>query len=473
MMRAKKSQRGAQAAALVVAVAIAAIAAAIGFWLGARQAPPPTAARSAMTGQAAGDARPAAEVSPRKILYWHDPMVPGQKFDKPGKSPYMDMELVPVYADPQPDGSAGAEPGSVSISPRVVQNFGVRTAVASEGTLASGLSTSGTVGVDERLIVAVQARSAGYVEKLHVRAQYDAVTLGQPLVDLYVPEWLAAEEELLMLKASAQPGAAALVDAARSRLSLLGVPATEIARVERDARASPRVTVTAPAAGIAWEIGARDGMAVTPGTTLFKLAALDTVWVTADVPEAQAALVRVGGAVEARAAGYPGRVLKGTVSAILPELNAATRTVRARIVLGNPGAVLKPGMYATVTFGGEPGKVAVLVPAEAVIRTGKRDVVIVEVATGQFRPVEVELGRDSGNLVEVRKGIAPGQHVVVSGQFLVDSEASLKSALARLASGVPEATMGSMGAAAPAPDAGSAAMPSAPNAMTQATGRKQ
>ena len=274
-----------------------------------------------------------------KVLYWHDPMVPGQKFDKPGKSPFMDMDLVPVYAD------AAADEGKVSISPRLVQNFGIRTAEVREGTLDTGFSAVGAVGVDERAIVAVQARSPGYVEKLHVRAQYDSVAAGTPLVDLYVPEWLAAEEELLALKASAQPGAAALADAARQRLRLLGVPDAEIVRFERDGKPSARVTLTAPQSGIVWEIGARDGMAVMPGTTLFKLAGIGTVWVTADVPEAQAGLVRVGAPVEARAAAYPDRAFKGSVNALLPEVNAATRTVRARIVLANPGGTLKPGMY--------------------------------------------------------------------------------------------------------------------------------
>jgi Cu(I)/Ag(I) efflux system membrane fusion protein len=204
--------------------------------------------------------------------------------------------------------------------------------------------------------------------------------------------------------------------------------------------------VTAPEAGIIWEIGARDGMAVMPGTTLFKLAGLGSVWMTADVPEAQASMVRVGGRVEARAAAYPDRVFKGTVSAILPELNATTRTVRARIVLSNPGAVLKPGMFATVTFGGEGGRPSVLVPAEAVIRTGRRDVVIVETAAGRYAPVEVEIGRESGDVAEVRKGLEAGQRVVASGQFLVDSEASLKGVLARLAGGEAVSKSASKGA---------------------------
>jgi len=337
----------------------------------------------------------------------------------------MDMQLVPVYAD------AGAE-GGTAISARQVQNFGVRTAIATQGRLDSGFTATGAIGIDERTLVAVQARSQGYVEKLHVRAQYDSVAAGQPLADLYVPEWLAAQEEWLALKGSAQPGVASLADAAKQRLRLLGMPDAEIARVERDGKPSARVTVTAPQGGIVWEIGVRDGMAVMPGVTLFKLAGVGTVWVSAEVPEAQAGLVRMGAPVEARAAAYPDRVLKGSVSALLPEVNAQTRTVRARIVLANPGGVLKPGMFATVTFGAPGAENTVLVPAEAVIETGKRSVVIVATGEGRFAPVEVGVGRQSGDMVEIRKGISVGQRVVVSGQFLIDSEASLKGALTRI-----------------------------------------
>ncbi len=176
------------------------------------------------------------------MLYWHDPMVPNAKFDKPGKSPFMDMQLVPVYAD------AGDE-GGTAVSARQVQNFGVRTAVATEGRLDAGFTATGAIGIDERAQVAVQSRSQGYVEKLYVRAQYDGVAAGQPLAELYVPDWLAAQEEWLALKASPQPGAAQLADAAKQRLRLLGMPDAEIARVEREGKPSARVTVTAPQGG--------------------------------------------------------------------------------------------------------------------------------------------------------------------------------------------------------------------------------
>jgi Cu(I)/Ag(I) efflux system membrane fusion protein len=437
----RSHQLGFNALPLAVAVVVAVVAAWGGWWFGTRQAQPhaggaagtsapaPASAPTAAPTSAGGP--PATDAAGRKILYWHDPMVPGQRFDKPGKSPFMDMMLVPVYAD------EGADSGTLAISPRLAQSFGVRLVEAKEGALAGGFSAPGTLVVDERTIVAVQSRVQGYVEKLLVRATYDSVRAGQPLAELYVPEWLAAQEELLALKGSAQPGAAALVDAARARLGLLGMPAAEIARVEREGRPSARVTITAPQGGVVWEIGARDGMAVMQGTTLFRLAGLGSVWVVAEVPEAQAGALRTGAPVEATIAAFPGRVFKGTVSTLLPEVNAATRTVRARIVLANPDVSLKPGMFATVQFAAaaSSAKPVLLVPAEAVIRTGKRNVVIVAQAEGRYAPVEVELGRESGDSVEIRKGLEPGAKVVASGQFMIDSEASLKGVLARMGDG--------------------------------------
>jgi Cu(I)/Ag(I) efflux system membrane fusion protein len=361
----------------------------------------------------------------RKVLYWHDPMVPGPKFDKPGKSPYMDMQLVPVYADEATDD------GKVVISPRTLQNLGIRTAEVKPRALDTGFSTVGAVSIDERGITTVQSRVNGYVEKLYVRAQYDAVSRGQTLVEIYAPDWLSAQEEYLALKRSGQPGAELLADAARERLKLLGISEEQIQAIERDGKTNPRVTLHAPDAGLVWELGAREGMAVSPGMTLFKLAPVGTVWVNAEVPETQAALIRPGVEVEGRAATFPDKVFKGKVAALLPDVNATTRTIKARIVLANPGGLLKPGMFARLEFGGHDVQ-ALMVPTEAVIYTGKRNVVIVAEADSKFRPVEVEVGRDSGEMTEIREGLEAGQRVVVSGQFLIDSEASLKTTVERM-----------------------------------------
>jgi Cu(I)/Ag(I) efflux system membrane fusion protein len=405
---------------IVAGLTIGALLAGGGYYLG-RQAS--TAHTSAQ--------QPAAAQSERRILYWHDPMVPDKKFDKPGKSPFMDMQLVPVYAD-----EAGAA-GQVTISSNTMQSLGIRTAEVKRGPMDMGMGTVGTVAIDERTISDVQARASGYVERLYVRAQYDKVARGQPLVDIYSPEWLAAQEEYLALRSGRIESGKQVYQAARERLLRLGISEQQISRIERDGKASPRVTLYAPRSGLVWELGVRDGQAVNPGMTLFKLAALDSVWVNAEVPESLAAAVTPGVAVEGHSAATPERVFKGKVAALLPEINPTTRTVKARIVLANPDHSLQPGMFARIDFTGGV-KQALLVPSEAVIHTGRRSVVILAEAEGRFRPVDVELGRESNDLTEVRKGLVEGQKVVVSGQFLIDSEASLKTTLDRLQGAAPK-----------------------------------
>jgi membrane fusion protein, copper/silver efflux system len=315
----------------------------------------------------------------------------------------------------------------------------VRTVEAKPGTLEKKVEAVGTITFDERSVAVVQARVGGYVERLFVRSQFDAVGKGQPLVEILAPDWVAAQEEYLALRRSSQANEA-LRQAARQRLVLLGMPPDTIAAIEDDGRARPRVTLTAPIGGVIAELGVREGMSVMPGATLFRINGLGTVWVNAEVPEAQASWVRPGNQVEATVPAYPGEKFVGRVSALLPEVNPATRTLKARIELANPQGRLKPGMYATVDFAPQERREALLVPSEAVIRTGQRNVVIVsEMAQDgkpQFKPVDVEIGDESGGMTEIRKGLAAATKVVVSGQFLIDSEASLKSSVARL-SGAP------------------------------------
>jgi Cu(I)/Ag(I) efflux system membrane fusion protein len=205
----------------------------------------------------------------------------------------------------------------------------------------------------------------------------------------------------------------------------------QIAAVEREGRAQARVTLRAPVSGVVAELGAREGMTVSMGMTLFKIAGLGAVWIVAEVPEVQAGMLVPGAAVEARVPAYPADVFGGRLSAILPEVNAATRTVRARVEVANPAGKLKPGMYATLTFSAR-GREGLLVPSEAVIGTGKRSVVIVAAGDGKFRAVDVEVGMEAGDSTEIRKGLKAGDRVVVSGQFLIDSEASLRTTIARL-----------------------------------------
>jgi Cu(I)/Ag(I) efflux system membrane fusion protein len=274
-------------------------------------------------GQRAGahNAAPAVDKSGRKVLYWHDPMVPGQKFDKPGKSPFMDMELVPVYAD------EGRAQGGVAVSPGVRQNLGMRIAEVHKGTLASTLDVVGNVAFNERDLVQLQARSSGYVEKLFVRAPLDPVRKGQPLFQLYVPDWVAAQEEYLAIKRMpAGADTVGLLDAARQRMQLAGMTAAQVAQVSARSQVSPRITVTAPADGVVSELSVREGMTVVPGTPLFRINGLRTVWVNAEVPESAAAQVRPGMAVRATSPAFPGTTFDGKVEALLPEVSASTRT---------------------------------------------------------------------------------------------------------------------------------------------------
>jgi membrane fusion protein, copper/silver efflux system len=373
----------------------------------------------------------------RKVLYWHDPMVPGPRFDKPGKSPFMDMQLVPVYADSDP-GASG-----VKVSPSMQQNLGIRYAVVRRAEASTSFDAIGAVQFDERLNVAVQTRVAGYVERLAVRAPMERVRKGQALATLFAPDWLGPQNELLALKRAGV--APELVAAARERMRAMSIPAELIRRSEETGTAQARFTLSAPAGGVVAELGVREGIAVTPGMTLFRIAGLEKVWAVAEVPEAQAVRLKLGQKVKAVLQADAAQAFDGELKEILPELDANTRTLKARFEVDNEDGKLTPGMLLRLQVAG-PTSSRLVVPAEAVIRTGKRAVVIVRKDDGAFDPRELALGLDLGDDIEVVQGLNEGDQVVASGQFLIDSEARLRSVL------------GSMSAAA-APPASTAPSP--------------
>jgi membrane fusion protein, copper/silver efflux system len=379
--------------------------------------------RHIKTGLKAGDIDPA---NGQQVLYYHDPMVPGKRFDAPAKSPFMDMMLVPVYT-----GSQAGDGSSVTVSPRVQQNLGLRTAEVVQGTLSPQLAAIGSIAWNERDQSVVQARATGFIEKLYVRATLDAVRAGQPFADLYVPDWVAAQQEFLAVKKAAGHDLP-LVAAARQRMLIAGMTEAQAARVEATGNPQARTTVTVPSGGVVAELVAREGMTVTPGMTLARINGLATVWALADIPESQVALLQAGATVEARSAALPGTVFKGTVQALLPDVAPATRTLKARVQLANPGNTLAPGMLVTMQFIDKRSTPALLVPTEAIIATGQRNVVMLAEDGGRYRPVNVETGIESGGQTEIKKGLTAGQRVVVSSQFLIDSEASLKGVEARL-----------------------------------------
>jgi Cu(I)/Ag(I) efflux system membrane fusion protein len=382
--------------------------------------------RHMKSGLKAGDVDPA---NGRKILYYHDPMVPGNKFDKPAKSPFMDMMLSPVYAD------GDGDTGQVTVSSRIQQNLGLRTAEVVEGTLSPQVSTNGSIAFNERDQVITQARAAGFVERLFVRATLDAVRQGQPLAELYVPDWIAAQEEFLSVRRMQGSDLAPLIDGARQRMRQVGMSDEQIRLVESTGRTQPRITLAAPIGGVVVELSAREGMAVAAGTTLFRINGLGTVWANAEVPESQAALLRPGARVQARSPAVPGVTFDAKVQAIVPEVNAATRTLKARVELANPGGRLSPGMSVVMDFMDTRPEKALLVPSDAVIQTGRRSVVMLAEDGGHFRPVEVQAGIESSGRTQIRRGLQAGQRVVVSSQFLIDSEASLRGLEARLNGG--------------------------------------
>jgi Cu(I)/Ag(I) efflux system membrane fusion protein len=380
--------------------------------------------RHIQDGLKAGDVDPA---NSEKIIYYHDPMVPGKRFDAPAKSPFMDMMLVPVYGG----NSGGIDGSNITVSPRVQQNLGLRTAEVVRGSLTSQLQAIGNIAWNERDQSVIQPRAAGFIEKLYVRATFDAVKAGQPFADVYVPDWVAAQQEFLAVQQAAT-GDTALVAAARQRMQLLGMTEAQMARVAATGTVQPRTTLTVPTSGVVAELVAKQGMTVTPGMTLARINGIATVWALADVPESQAMLLRKGSRVEGRSPGAGGTVFTGQVEALLPEVNPSTRTLKARIQLANAGGALSPGMLVNLTFLNPPSAPLLLVPTEAIIATGQRMVVMLAEEGGRYRPVNVDIGVESAGQTEIKKGLMLGQRVVVSSQFLVDSEASLKGVEARL-----------------------------------------
>jgi len=418
----------------VAALAVAGVALAGGAFLLGR-----SSVQSPATARAVAGASAPAPGEGRKILYWHDPMVPGQRFDKAGKSPFMDMPLVPVYAD-------GAGASGVSVSPAVQQSLGIRVTAVRRAVMTPSFDAVGAVQFDERRNVAVQTRVAGYVERLAVRAPMERVRKGQPLATIFAPDWLGPQNELIAMKRSGV--GEDLIAAARDRLRALSIPDELVRRSEEAGTAQARFTLSSPTNGVVAELGVREGVAVMPGTTLFRIAGLETVWAVADVPEAQASRLRTGQKVKAALQADASQTFDGELREILPEVSTTTRTLRARFEVDNAAGRLTPGMLLRLTVSAPQGE-RLVVPSEAVIRTGKRAVVIVRNAQGGFEPRAVSLGTDFGDDVELLAGVGVGDQVVASGQFLIDSEARLRSALDSMTAPASAATA-SMPASAPA-----------------------
>lgn len=383
-----------------------------------------------------GIAEPEASDGERQLLYWKSPMDPNYRSDKPGKSP-MGMDLVPVYADE----AAEDEEGVVVISPRIVNNLGVRTAPAEYGVLSRRVNTVGYVSYDEDTLQHIHSRVDGWIESLVVKATGDPVTAGQLLFELYSPTLVNAQEEYL---AALNSGNAVLLQASRARLSALDVTERQVSRLERERKVNQLVSFYAEIDGYAAHLAVREGFYVTPATEIMSIAGLDQVWLLAEVFERQAAWIQIGQVAEVELDYLPGQRWPGTVDYVYPELDPKTRTLTVRMRFDNESRVFRPNMFARITIFGTQTDPVVHVPRQALIRGGSLNRVVLALGDGRFRAQPVDVGIESGDRVEIRHGINAGDAIVTSGQFLIDSESNIESALERMdgaTSGTDESAM--------------------------------
>ena len=359
----------------------------------------------------------------KKLLYWVAPMDPNYRRDEPGKSP-MGMDLVPVYDE-------GGDGVSVKISPAVENNMGVRTAKVKKDKLWRRIDTVGYVDFDENKISHIHLRTKGWIEKLLVKSEGERVKQGQLLFEVYSPELVNAQEEYMQALRSGNKG---LSSASRERLEALGISALQIKQLNQSRKVKQFVKVYAKQDGIVAKLNIREGMFVMPQQEIMSLADLSSIWILAEVFESQADWVNQGQSSEVRLSYLPGREWQGKVEYIYPSLDPKTRTLKVRLRFDNKDEALKPNMFADVTIYGGAKRELKIIPREALIRTGNEERVIIALGDGRFQPRDVIAGIESGDSIEIIKGLEEGDTVVTSGQFLIDSEASLKASIARMSS---------------------------------------
>ncbi|MDR1684835.1 MAG: efflux RND transporter periplasmic adaptor subunit [Desulfovibrio sp.] len=377
------------------------------------------AARAApASGHAEGHTGPGGE---RKILYWYDPMYPDRKFDKPGKSPFMDMELIPRYAE---DG----EGAGIRIDPVQTQNMAVRTEKVKRGRLVFTRDIPANVEFNAYRLARVQPRADGFVEKTYDLAVGDTVETGQTLVEITVPAWAADQSEYLLLRS--QRAAPEIVRGVRERLRLSGMPEEMLKIVDNTGRVQTGLTVKAPLGGVVTSLDVYPGMNVDKGMTLATIQGTNPVWVTADVPERDIHLVG-GKRIRVAVPAYPDRAFFAESATLLPKADQATRTVPLRLTLDNAEGLLKPGLTASIRLRGESEE-SLLIPTQSLIDLGNEQRVVVRAADGAFVPKRVRVLRSSRDATAVLDGLEEGDEVVVSGLFLIDSEANLRGALDRM-----------------------------------------
>lgn len=369
-----------------------------------------------------GNAITAIAAEDKEILYWVAPMDPNYRRDKAGKSP-MGMDLIPFYAGEENSGS------TVTISPAVVQNLGVRTAKSEKTRLWRGIDTVGYVDYDESKVSHIHLRTEGWIEKLTVESEGERVKKGDFLFDVYSPLLVSAQEELVTAIAT---GNKALIEASKERLYALGISANQIHELEKVRKVKQIISIYAPQDGVVSNFPVREGMFIKPSQSVMTLADLSSVWLLAEVFERQTEWVEVGQTAEVTLSYIPGRVWEGKVEYIYPTLDPKTRTLKVRLRFDNPGEKLKPNMYANVKIFGGATEDTIVIPLEALIRTGREERVIIALGEGRFEARTVKAGIESGEFVEILEGLDADENVVTSGQFLIDSEASMRASLNRM-----------------------------------------
>lgn len=375
----------------------------------------------------ATDSASSTPTLPAKPLYWVAPMDANYRRDKPGKSP-MGMDLVPFYGTPK---QAEAGVGTIRISPDVVNNLGVRSAAAFTGYLENAIRTVGYLAYNDDSLVHVHSRVEGWVEKSFVKSDGDFVEKGQPLFDLYSPALVNAQKEFVFaLKRQDQ----SMISAGAARLSALNVSQVLIDELRSTRKVSQTVRFYAPQSGVIERLGVQEGFYIKPGTTLMSIVNLSEVWLNVDVFERQAHQVEIGQEVNATLAALPGKTFNSKVDFIYPELTEKERTLRVRVRLANPDRLLKPNMFAHVQIKTRRKQPALLIPKEALIRTGEQNRVVLALGDGQYKSLAVTVGALGDDYVAIQDGLLAGDKVVTSAQFLLDSESSKSSDFRRMSS---------------------------------------
>ena len=419
---------------ILLSISIAVLALAAGWWgrgmMSSDHAMSSPDATASADGPCPGGAEP---------LYWKAPMDPSYVRETPGKSP-MGMDLVPECP-----GAANAAPeGAVVIDSATVQNIGVRTAPVERRDLARAVRAVGRVAYDERRVTHVHTKVQGWIEKLFVDFVGQKVKRGQPLLEIYSPELVATQEELLLAARyrgstedspfeDVRGGGDSLFEATKRRLALWDIADRDVERLLETGEVKRTLTLYAPASGFITRLGVRSGMEVQPNSNLYTIADLSRVWVLADVYEFELPWLELGQMAEVELSYLPGIPMQGELTYIAPFLDAKTRTAEVRLELDNADGKLKPEMFGNAVIAGAPRPNALAIPTDAVIRSGTRTVAIVALGDGQFEPRDIELGLDSGDgWLEVLAGLEQGEDVVISSQFLIDSESNLQEAVQKL-----------------------------------------